>query len=336
MLIDKKFIVNTRTHLVGICDVCGSEFDKDISYANSMKYCSNECSGKARTQKALKSFTCENCMNIFQRPNSYGKNRFCSQHCSRQFQANQNRKWLTCKYCNKELITTNNIYCSKKCRELQKTKKFVDLKTKFLKRPKNDYKKYLDERGRYTNCVICEKKLDKPYAQKLFCGRVCRIVGTNLGIRYTPIFVDKECLSCKKIFQEKIGETDSHKKKYCSHACYLKVNKKAGKKFVSLLDEEAVVFHSTWELRFAAACYKHNLLWRRYDGDPIHTEVGDYYPDFIVGNNDNIVEIKGYIDENAVIKTEKAREIFGDKYYLLLEEQLMHFEETGELINSII
>ena len=332
MLIDETFIKNNKKHLVGLCDNCGTRFDRELSYANKMQYCSTKCMGKGRTKNALKDYNCENCTKVFTRANRSKKNRFCSPDCSIEFQANKNRSLITCKYCTKTLITTNSRYCSKKCRELQKTKKFVDLKTEFLKRPKDDYKKYLDEKGRYTNCVICEKTLENLYAQKLFCGRVCRIVGAELGIRYTPIFIDKECLSCGETFQEKIGTADRLQKKYCTHACYLKVNKKAGKRFVSLLNDDAVVFHSSWELRFAATCMRFDIPCRRYDGDPISTTAGDYYPDFIVGRNDDIIEIKGYIEKSAEVKIETAHKILGDRYKVLLEEDLKKFEETGELV----
>lgn len=338
MLTDETFIKNNKKHVVGFCDNCGKRFDRELSYANKMQYCSTTCMGKGRTKNALKDYTCENCTKPFQRPVSFGKNRFCSQDCSIEFQANKNRKLITCANtdCNKKLVTTNSKYCSKKCKNSHTTKKFVnlklDLKTKFLKKPKDYYKKYLDEKGRYTNCVICEKTLDKPYAQKLFCDRRCRTVGGELGIRYTPIFIDKECLSCGKTFQERIGETKSHQKKYCTHDCYLKVNKKAGKRYVSLLGEEAVVYHSGWELRFAATCLRFDIPCRRYDGDPISTTVGDYYPDFIAGENDDIIEIKGYLDKKAEIKINTAHQIFGDRYKILLEEDLKRFEETGELV----
>jgi hypothetical protein len=120
--------------------------------------------------------------------------------------------------------------------------------------------------------------------------------------------------------------------KYCSNQCSHKEVKSVRDKFVMELGDKAVVFHSMWEMRFVVACDKYNIPWRRYDGELIVTSVGNYRPDFFVGENDDIVEIKGYLDSDSAIKIEAGKQYFGDRYKVLLEEDLKQFEETGILI----
>lgn len=86
------------------------------------------------------------------------------------------------------------------------------------------------------------------------------------------------------------------KLKYCSNACSHKQVKKVRDKFIADLPEGAVVFHSGWEIRFWSVCLRLDIPIRSYDGPDIQTSQGIYRPDFIIGPDDLIVEIKGWED----------------------------------------
>gem|GEM_PF-5326545 len=106
--------------------------------------------------------------------------------------------------------------------------------------------------------------------------------------------VTKICLGCGEEF------TRPHyfpgKLKYCSNKCAHTEVKKVRDKYIADLPEGAVVFKSMWEIRFVAACARLGVDWRRYDGPDVETSQGTYRPDFIVGPNDLIIEVKGWED----------------------------------------
>lgn len=137
------------------------------------------------------------------------------------------------------------------------------------------------------------------------------------------------CVGCAEEFTRPISYRSAMK--YCSNECSHKETKKVRDKFVMELNEDAIVFHSTWELRFVAACYRYGIPWRRYDGDAIETSVGNYRPDFIVGKQGYVVEIKGHMNYESMIKTEEAKNILGEQYLLVLEKDLIEFENTSNL-----
>ncbi len=89
------------------------------------------------------------------------------------------------------------------------------------------------------------------------------------------------------------------------------------------------------ETRFAAACDKFGIPWRRYDGPDIITPLGNHRPNFIINlieGREDIIEIKGQFEYEDLIKSEKAKEIYGKRYSLLLERDLKYFEENGIII----
>lgn len=82
--------------------------------------------------------------------------------------------------------------------------------------------------------------------------------------------------------------------KYCSNKCSHHEVKSVRDKYVADLNGKAVVFHSGWEVRFWAICLRLEVDVRRYDGPDIETTEGVYRPDFIVGPDELIVEVKGW------------------------------------------
>lgn len=176
------------------------------------------------------------------------------------------------------------------------------------------------------NCLTCEKEI-VGYKTKLYCSSECRKAAGNYkkpGKTKSAI-----CVGCAEEFTRPISYASAMK--YCSNECSHKETKKVRDKFVMELNEDAIVFHSTWELRFVAACYRYGIPWRRYDGDAIETSVGNYRPDFIVGKQGYVVEIKGHMNYESMIKTEEAKNILGEQYLLVLEKDLIEFENTSNL-----
>jgi len=176
------------------------------------------------------------------------------------------------------------------------------------------------------NCKICNS-LYVGFANSKYCSSECKKTAGNYkkpGTTKSAI-----CVGCAEEFTRPISYTSAMK--YCSNKCSHKETKKIRDKFVMELNEDAIVFHSTWELRFVAACYRYGISWRRYDGDDVQTSLGNYRPDFIVGKQNYVVEIKGHMNYDSVIKTETAKIKLGEQYLLVLENDLIEFENTSKL-----
>ena len=243
-------------------------------------------------------------------------NKYCSDECIK-FYSNKNKvKPIYCP-CGKEAEHKRtpkgkykwNKYCSDTCRKFYYSR---TIQPKFC------------ACGNETTCTI--QTSGYPRWNK-YCSTECRSLYGNYPKGKTKSAI---CVGCGEEFIRP-GSYPS-KMKYCSNKCSHKETKSIRDKFVLELGGKAVVFHSMWEMRFIVACDKYNITWRRYDGELIKTSVGNYRPDFIVDIDEKIVEIKGQFDYEDKIKTEKAKEIFADKYLLLFEEDLKKFEETGKLV----
>jgi len=186
------------------------------------------------------------------------------------------------------------------------------------------YRKTFDED--HSQICPCGNKTGKK--NKGYCSVKCRHTYGKYPELKTKSAV---CVGCGEEFTKPASYPSAMK--YCSNKCSHHEVKSVRDKFILELGDKAIVFHSMWELRFAAACDKHNIPWRRYDGPDIITPLGNHRPDFIT-HDENIVEIKGQFDYEDLIKTEKTKEIYKRKYFLLFEEELKYFEETGILVNS--
>jgi len=176
------------------------------------------------------------------------------------------------------------------------------------------------------DCLTCNNTY-VGYANSKYCSSECRKAAGNYkkpGKTKSAI-----CIGCGEEFTRPSSYASAMK--YCSNKCSHSEIKRVRDRYVMTLHEDTIVFRSTWELRFVAACLRFGLPWRRYDGDYIETSEGNYRPDFIAGLEEYVVEIKGYMNFESAVKIEAGRQAFGDKYILLLEEDLIRFEETGEL-----
>jgi len=178
---------------------------------------------------------------------------------------------------------------------------------------------------------ILERKVSPnktPYWSK-YCSSDCK---KSFGSYRKGEFKSALCLSCGEEFTKPASYASAMK--YCSNKCSHSERKRVRDRYVMTLHEDAIIFRSTWELRFVATCLRFGIPWRRYDGDYIETSVGNYRPDFIVGVKEYIVEVKGFLNMESIIKIEAGKQEFGDRYKVILEEDLIQFEETGELFGE--
>lgn len=165
------------------------------------------------------------------------------------------------------------------------------------------------------------------YNNSKYCSSECRKVAGNYKKPGTT--KSATCVGCGEEFTRPISYPSAMK--YCSNKCSHKEQKSVRDKFVMELNDAAVVFHSTWEIRFAACCMRYGIAWRRYDGDDIETPVGNYRPDFIVGKEERVIEVKGYMNFDSVVKIETAQSLLGDRYLVITEKELIEFEEHGTI-----
>ena len=314
-------------HLCGILDTmkiklceCGNEIPqqtKPNGQPRWNKYCSEDCKKKYWIYNtAPKLCSCGNAITPKKTPNgSITWNKYCSDECIKNY-SNKNKSKIVYCPCGNEAehkLTPKgkykwNKYCSTGCRKLYYSR---TIKPKICACG-GDIPHKIQPSG-------------YPYWTK-YCSDECRKTYGNYPKGRTK---SATCLGCGLEFTRPASYPTVMK--YCSNECSHKEIKSVRDKFVLELGDKAIVFHSMWEMRFIVACDKYNIPWRRYDGDLIKTSIGNYRPDFIVGADEKIVEVKGRFDNEDKIKTEKAKEIFGDKYLLLFEEDLKKFEETGEL-----
>ena len=178
-------------------------------------------------------------------------------------------------------------------------------------------------------CIVCEKEYFAYSRKTMYCSKYCADEGRRRGIKQQPRTKSAICLGCGEEFTR--PESYQSAMHYCSNKCSHSERKRVRDRYVLTLHEDAIVFRSTWELRFVAACFRFNLPWRRYDGELLITSEGNYRPDFIAGIEEYVIEIKGRMDEVSVVKIEAGKQAFGDKYKVILEDDLIQFEETGEL-----
>ena len=175
-------------------------------------------------------------------------------------------------------------------------------------------------------CKLCSNSY-KGYNNSKYCSSECRKVAGNY--KKPGPTKSATCVGCGEEFTRPISYASAMK--YCSNKCSHKEQKSVRDKFVMELNDAAVVFHSTWEIRFAACCMRYGIAWRRYDGDDIETPVGNYRPDFIVGKEERVIEVKGYMNFDSVVKIETAQSLLGDRYLVITEKELIEFEEHGTI-----
>ena len=152
-----------------------------------------------------------------------------------------------------------------------------------------------------------------------YCGPICR---KKWGVRPPVRMVTHTCLGCGEPFER--PHYYPGKKKYCSVRCQHREQKKTTDVGALLNDKGTLIFRSTWEIRFYAACLRFDIPIRSYDGPDIETSAGVYRPDFII-YDDVVIDVKGYLrPENEAKYREAGVRLVG-------HEELRVFEQTAEL-----
>ncbi len=193
-------------------------------------------------------------------------------------------------------------------------------------RTSKSYRKTFDKS--HSQICPCGNLTGKKNQQ--YCSTECRHLYGNYPKPKTKSAI---CIGCGEEFTKPASYPS--KMKYCSNKCSHHEVKSVRDKFVAELNDKTIVFHSMWEMRFAAACERYNIPWRRYDGPDIITPLGNHRPDFIINiikDREDIIEIKGQFEYEDLIKSEKAKEIYGKRYSLLFERELKYFEENRMII----
>lgn len=252
---------------------------------------------------------CQNCGRDFEQPNKYRESKTCSKECRYALSGKSNRETQGSQYLDRECpqcgktFDGKTTHCSRECSNKARAGDEHPNRKAFL------------ERG-YPACVVCGEPTQ--HTQRTTCpqhrrGQAVREIATcpcgqpaaNIRSKYCsdehrkkwgrkpPVeMVTKTCLACGEEFTRPWYFPG--KLKYCSNKCAHIEVKKVRDKFIADLPVGAVVFKSGWEVRFAAVCMRLDIDWRRYDGPDIETSEGVYRPDFIIGTEDLIIEIKGW------------------------------------------
>ncbi|AVJ48609.1 hypothetical protein SEA_PIER_104 [Mycobacterium phage Pier] len=286
------------------CQNCGSEFEQKSKYRET-KTCSRKCryelsakSTKAQSG-ALMVSTCEGCGGEFENRVAKPK-RFCSWDCMVQHRAKESRESRICEGCGEEFThfkRQDQRTCSPACRNR-----------------------------------VTARQRDKHYPE-------CKVCGISTG-SYNRIYCDEHrprpgqkplprkvatCLGCGEEFSR--PGTWQGKMHYCSNKCSHVQQKKVRDKYVAILNDHAVVFHSMWEVRFVAACERFDIPWRSYDGPDIETSQGVYRPDFIIGKpgEERVVDVKGWLRPESEVKCREAG------VHLVTKQELLRLESGDSL-----
>lgn len=220
-------------------------------------------------------------------------NQFCNQSCNAFYYANQRRlnpkpirQYLkNCKWCGKEFDNKNNQFCNNSCAasytnkqrppmsEEQKRKISIAVKKKYIDNP--ELSKQI-------------KRNPRPRKPKKLHQLICKVCNNNFSHEYSKkVTCSKECLYRDRGTRAwQLGNVDGwgHQGWYRGIKC-----------------------DSTYELAFIIWCLDHQIEVKRcklripyfYHGNTHY-----YSPDFEI--NEEIVEIKGYINERAQLKLDSA------------------------------
>lgn len=254
------------------CVICSKSFT--LKKGSSAKTCSPVCRERYRVQRTVEASTkdgawvtreCAVCGKEFtRRKGKVGV--VCSVECRTEKQRRDDKEDRTCTVCSNVF---NNYH-----RQSQNTCS-VSCAAKARSNGRN-----------YPSCEVCGEPTGG--YDRAFCPTHRRSrSGRKPMPRLTAI-----CVGCGEEFSR-----PGHWKgqmKYCSNKCSHHEVKSVRDKFVLNLNDKAIVFHSGWEIRFVAVCMRLKIDWRRYDGPDFETSVGTYRPDFIIGPDDLIIEVKGW------------------------------------------
>lgn len=257
-----------------------------------------------------------------------------------------NKKHI-CKYCNKEFksgqsLGAHIIHCNKNPNSYQD--EFINRKKEKyeLENPLQNYllkcvicgneyqlqlRKKQYEQGTYrkTCCNECSHKLGALHTNLEEKNKKISksMIGNIPSNRSEDFSYYRRCKYCGNIFDIRIRNSKSF---FCSNDCmhkskHIKLSEAAKKyNFGGYQPNSIKNYHtgnykgihcdSSWELAYLVYCLEHNIDIRRctevryYE---LNNKKCKYFPDFIVDNK--IIEIKGYFDTVAQIKSEQNPDI---------------------------
>lgn len=287
------------------CVICSNEFTP--KKGSKAKTCSPVCREKYRVQRTIEvsvregawvTKTCAVCDKEFTRRKGK-EGTVCSVECRAAKQKKEGQESRVCTQCGKvfdnyhrQSQNTCSVQCAAKARAGGRN---------------------------YPPCETCGKPTGSYY--RAFCDDH---LGTRKGRKPAPRKV-AQCLGCGEEFSRP-GHWRG-KMHYCSNKCSHSQQKKVRDKYVAILNDHAVVFHSGWEIRFYAACLRFDIPIRSYDGPDIKTSEGVYRPDFIIGKpgEERVVDVKGWLRPESEIKCREAG------VHLVTKQELLRLESGDSL-----
>lgn len=200
-----------------------SKMTKD-GYENKCKTCRKE-----QSQKYIN--VCKICGKEFKTQNKDAK--FCSPKCVSDFKNKDNRVKINCSYCSKEitrpksLAKFTNIYCNSECKALHQK----EIRAGKNSPSYNRIEYCCDGCGKIIEVIPSRIKKQK----YIFCSKEC--YQNNIGKyfsgknnhNYKRVLC--ECYYCGKEFERKPSEIEGNRT-FCSHECYMEVNKNKPRKAI--------------------------------------------------------------------------------------------------------
>lgn len=170
-----------------------------------------------------------------------------------------------------------------------------------------------------------EKKIRK--GETLDIGwRFGRLSSKSVKVPEKKRYKQCKCIVCGKEFS-----VVRCSRKNCGVYCSLKCNPNAGGARRGSGHSKSgwykgIFCNSTWELAFVVWCLDNNTPIRRFDGKAltylVNGETKNYHPDFVVGDIECVVEIKGYVTPKSIAKQDQNPHVL-----LLTKNELIHVFE---------
>ena len=252
-----------------------------------------------------------------------------------------------CKYCNKEFksgqsLGAHIIHCKENPNSYQD--KWINKKKEKYENenPSQEYTLKCIVCGKEYKLQLRKKQYEQGIYRKTCCNECSHklsSLNTNLEEKNKKISKSmlgnipynrskdfsyyKKCKYCGNIFDTRIRNTKSE---FCSDECmnkskHIKLSEIAKKSnFGGYYPNSIKKYHhgnykgihcdSSWELAYLVYCLEHNIDIKRCTEVryyKLNKKTRKYFPDFVVNNQ--IVEIKGYFDKGAQIKSEQNPDI---------------------------
>lgn len=258
-----------------------------------------------------------------------------------------NKKHI-CKFCNKEFnsgqsLGAHIIHCSKNPNSYQKDF-YLRKKENFEKNnPLKEYKLICLVCGKEYTLQIRQNQFNEGDYRKTCCSSCAHKLSslhTNLEEKNKKISESnkgnipsnrnknfsyfRKCEYCGSIFDIRLRNSKSN---FCCDECknksrHSKLSEHAKKINFGGYNPNSIKNHhhgnykgihcdSSWELAFLVYCLEHNIKIKRCDEIryyKLNKKVCKYFPDFVINDNE-IIEIKGFYDKGAQIKSEQNPDI---------------------------